>query len=50
MSQNEAYILATELGGKPYCAGLYYWRVSVRIDKWTVRIYDSKTNFWEVYG
>ena len=52
MTQNEAYILAGEVKGSAYCAGLYFWRVKQRLNKQTVRYYNSRADYWDVveYG
>ncbi len=46
MTKSDAIQLAKEIGGSPYFAGLYYWRVMVRIHN-RIRVYASKSDWWE---
>jgi hypothetical protein len=46
MCQNEAYILASEIGGWSYNAGPNNWRVIKRLNKYQIRVYMTR-NTWE---
>jgi hypothetical protein len=46
MCQNEAYILASEVGGWTFSAGPNNWRVIKRIDRFTIRIFFTRSA-WE---